>query len=367
MSSALPDPQDLLRIVIEDATDYAFVVVDASGTIATWNRGAQALFGFDSDTIIGRHISTLFTIEDVRDGVPQHEMETAIAEEKAVDSRWHVRNDGTRFFADGVTRSFMDEGGKLLGFVKIARDATPLKHAEEERQRLLLRAQELSREKDHFFAAVSHELRTPLTAITGWLALMSHDVTNVDLVRDGLDSVQQATKTLSKLVDDLLDSVRTRTGKMRVVTEPVDFGKIVLDAIQAFRISFGAKHIDVRQSIAEDVIVLGDGTRLQQVVWNLVSNAINHTPEGGWLEITLRTEEEMAVVDVRDSGVGIDPEFLPFIFEPFRQKRRGNEGGLGLGLAIARSLIELHGGTISATSDGLGKGSTFTVRCPLAR
>lgn len=353
--------------MVEDATDYSFIVIDADGTIATWNRGAEALFGFTPDEIIGRHISTIFTIDDVRDGVPQQEMETAVAEGKAIDSRWHVRNDGTRFFADGITRSFTDSDGKLLGFVKIARDATPLKHAEEERQRLLLRAQELSRDKDHFFAAVSHELRTPLTAINGWLGLMGNDVTNTDLVRDGLDSVQQATRTLSKLVDDLLDSVRTRTGKMRVVTEPVDFGKIVQDAIQAFRISFSAKQIDVRQSIAENVTVLGDATRLQQVIWNLVSNAINHTPAGGTLEISLRTEDEMAVVDVRDSGAGIDPEFLPFIFEPFRQKRSGNVGGLGLGLAIARSLIELHGGTISAASEGTGRGATFTVRCPLTQ
>ena len=113
-------------------------------------------------------------------------------------------------------------------------------------------------------------------------------------------------------------------------------------------------------------IVLGDATRLQQVVWNLVSNAINHSSDGGLLEVTLRTEGKMAILEITDHGTGIDPEFLPFVFEPFRQKRCGNEGGLGLGLTIARSLIELHGGTIGASSPGLGKGSTFTIRCPLA-
>ena len=366
MQSPLPDPQELLRVVIEDATDYAFLVLDARGTIATWNRGAEALFGFQEDEIIGRHISTIFTVEDVRDRVPQLEMEKAIAEGRAVDARWHVRNDGTRFFADGVTRAFLDPDNKVLGFVKIARDATPLKHAEEERQRLLLRAQELSREKDDFFAAVSHELRTPLTAITGWLALIENDITNPELVRDGLASLKHAAGTLSKLVDDLLDSVRTRTGKMRVVTEPVDFGAIVHDAVNAFRISFTSRQLEVRETLEENVIVLGDATRLQQVVWNLVSNAINHSPKGGVLAVMLRTEAKMAVLDITDSGTGIDPEFLPFVFEPFRQKRSGNEGGLGLGLTIARSLIELHGGTISASSPGLGKGSTFTIRCPLA-
>ena len=253
MQSPLPDPQELLRVVIEDATDYAFLVLDARGTIATWNRGAEALFGFREEDIVGRHVSTLFTVEDVRERVPEMEMEMAIAEGRAIDSRWHVRNDATRFFADGVTRAFIDPDNKLLGFVKIARDATPLKHAEEERQRLLLRAQELSREKDDFFAAVSHELRTPLTAIHGWLALMEHDTANKELVRDGLASLKQAAGTLSKLVDDLLDSVRSRTGKMRVVTQPVDFGAIVHDAVKAFRISFSSRKLEVRESLAGDI------------------------------------------------------------------------------------------------------------------
>ena len=366
MRTAVPGPDEILRVIVEEATDYAFIVLDRGGAISSWNPGAQALFGFSGEEIIGQHVSALFTIEDVRDRVPELELEKAILEGKAVDARWHVRSDGTRFFADGITRSFTDPDGRLVGFVKIARDATPLKHAEEERQRLLLRAQELGREKDDFFAAVSHELRTPLTAITGWLALLAHDTKNEQLVRDGLSSLQQATQTLSKLVDDLLDSVRSRTGKMRVVTELVDLGSVVRDAVQAFRISYGAKKIEVQEEIAKDVMVLGDATRLQQVVWNLVANAINHTPEGGTLRVSLRVESGSAILEVSDSGVGIDAEFLPYIFEPFRQKRSGNEGGLGLGLAIARSLVELHGGTIAASSDGVGHGATFTVAFPLA-
>jgi signal transduction histidine kinase len=179
--------------------------------------------------------------------------------------------------------------------------------------------------------------------------------------------MQQAAVTLAKLVDDLLDAVRSRTGKMRVNAHPMDFTRLVIEAIQAFRLSLEAKRITVHQDLAEAVMVLGDQTRLQQVVWNVISNAIRHNNVGGEIEVVLRTDGMEAILEIRDTGEGIDPALLPHVFEPFRQHDAGKGGGLGLGLAIARSLIEIHGGTIAAESEGRGKGATFRVRLPLLR
>ena len=359
----LSSAEELLRVIVEEASDYAFIVIDPGGCIERWNPGAELMFGYSSDEITDRHFSILFTAEDVSEGAPEAELQKAIKEGKALDRRWHVRRDGTRFFADGVTRVLRHDG-EVLGFVKLARDVTPLKAADEDRKRLLIREQQLNRDKDDFFAAVSHELRTPLTAISGWLELIGRNPDDERMLDEGLPVMQQAVASLSKLVDDLLDSVRTRTGKMRIDAKPTSLACVVREAVNAFRLAFEAKQITVRESLQTEVTVLCDPTRLHQVIWNLISNAIRHNVVGGAVDVVLRAGDSEAVIEVRDTGEGIDPALLPYIFEPFRQ-HSGRSGGLGLGLAIARSLVEMHGGTIEADSEGAGRGATFRVRLPL--
>jgi PAS domain S-box-containing protein len=366
MTDNFPDPAALLRAVVEDACDYAFIILGADGTVRRWNRGAVMLFGFLAEDIVGRHVSTLYTIEDVRAGVPEDELDTAARDGRAEDSRWHVRANGTRFFATGVTTVLRDEAtGAVAGYVKLARDATAVRRAQEERERLLVREQQLNREKDDFFAAVSHELRTPLTSLSGWIALLEHAPQDPQTVQDGLVNMRQAVDMLTKLVDDLLDTARTRAAKMDLTPEKVELRKVVSDSVQAFRLSLEAKRLAIHENLTDGITVTGDPTRLQQIVWNIVGNAIKHTPPGGSINVDLRREDGHGVIEVCDTGEGIDPSFLPYIFEPFRQQS-GRRDGLGLGLAIARSLTELHGGTIAAESDGIGRGATFRVRLPVA-
>jgi PAS domain S-box-containing protein len=364
MTHTFPDPAALLRAVVEDASDYAFIILDTDGTIRRWNRGAAMLFGYDEAGIIGRNVSILFTIEDVRTGIPDQELSTSARTGRSEDARWHVRADGTRFYASGVTTALHDANGEVTGFVKLARDSTALKRSQEERERLLVREQQMNREKDDFFAAVSHELRTPLTALSGWIALLDHTPGDQQIVREGLTNMRQAVDMLAKLVDDLLDTARARAAKMDLTPERVELRPIVADSIQAFRLSWEAKRLRVRENLIDGAVVMADPTRMHQIVWNIVGNAIKHTPPGGAIDVRLRNEDHHAVIEVRDSGDGIDPTFLPYIFEPFRQQS-GRHGGLGLGLAIAHSLVELHGGTIIAESDGVGRGATFRVRLPL--
>jgi two-component system, chemotaxis family, CheB/CheR fusion protein len=364
MSIRLPDSEELLRVLVQDATDYAFIILDRTGSIERWNRGAEVLFGYPAETVLSRHFSFLFTAEDVGDGVPDAELQQAVDNGKAIDRRWHARRDGTRFFADGVTTALFT-GEDLIGFAKLARDVTALKAAEEDRQRLLVREQQVNRAKDDFFAAVSHELRTPLTTMKGWLELIHRNPDDKQVVDDGLATLDQATSTLAKLVDDLLDAARSRTGKMRVDPQPSDLGAVVTEALNAFRLALEAKQITLRADIAEGLLVRADTTRLHQVIWNVIANAIRHNPPGGAIDVALRRDDGAAILDVRDTGDGIDPALLPQIFEPFRQHSHVRGGGLGLGLAIARSLVEIHGGTITAESEGVGTGATFRIRLPL--
>ena len=197
--------------------------------------------------------------------------------------------------------------------------------------------------KDTFFAAVSHELRTPLTALSGWIALVERATDDPELVGEGLANMSQSVEMLTKLVNDLLDTVRARHSKMEVTQKRVELAPIVSAAVQAFRQQWETKRLSVAQTLDDGLFVLGDPTRLHQVVWNLVTNAIKHTPDGGSIEIGLRSGDGNGVIEVRDSGDGIDPAFLPYIFEPFRQQA-GDGDGVGLCLAIARSLVEAHGG-----------------------
>jgi PAS domain S-box-containing protein len=364
--TATDDAATLLKTLLEDATGYAFVTLDARGVIERWSRGAELLFGQTAADVIGSHVSVIFTIEDVRADVPQQELRAAAAGEGSVGhARWHVRADGTRFLANDVMTAIKDASGDVCGFVKVAFDATEQKRAADERERRLVHEQQLNRDKDTFFAAVSHELRTPLTAVSGWVALLERAADDPATVREGLANMKHSVDMMATLVSDLLDTARARAAKMQIVPKRVELGPIVLAAVQAFRQQWEAKQVFVDHDIPDGLTVIGDPTRLHQVVWNLITNAIKHTPAGGEIDIAVRGEDGQGVIEIRDSGDGIDPVFLPHIFEPFRQHERDGEG-LGLGLAIARALVDAHGGTITAQSDGSGRGATFRVRLPLA-
>lgn len=252
-----------------------------------------------------------------------------------------------------------------------------LREALEERRLSLLReqaarveAENANRLKDEFLATISHELRTPLNAIVGWAHILKMGALDAATVARGLDIIERNARAQARLVDDMLDVSRVITGTLRLRTGVVDPATVITGAIDAVRLAAEAK--GVRLEVVLDAAagrVVGDAGRLQQVVWNLVANAIKFTPAGGGVAVRLGRAGGAVEISVRDSGEGIDPEFLPFLFDRFRQadstiSRR--HGGLGLGLAIVRHLVELHGGEVRAESAGAGAGATFTVRLPVA-
>ena len=251
------------------------------------------------------------------------------------------------------------------------------KGVEEDREDLLAReqsarsdAEEANRLKDEFLATLSHELRTPLTAILGWLSMLRSGRLDAETSRHALETVERNAQAQAQLIEDLVDVSRIAGGKLKLEIEPVDMVTVIAAAIDIVRPAANARGVSIEVSAAAAVgPVAGDPARLQQIVWNLLSNAVKFTPRDGHVQVSLRRVESFAEVEVRDTGIGIDADFLPRVFERFRQAESAltrSHRGLGLGLAIVRHLIELHGGTVTAASDGEGKGAVFVLRIPLA-
>jgi PAS domain S-box-containing protein len=284
--------------------------------------------------------------------------------------------DGEYRWAIDSAQPRFGEDREYLGYIGSVIDITERKAAEQEREKLLLQekflreeAENANRLKDEFLATVSHELRTPLNSMLGWATMVRQNNFDTDLMRRAFEIVERNARNQNQIISDILDVSRIITGKLNLNLQPVDLSTAILAAIDTVRPAIDAKGIDLVTRFEIDTeTVTGDADRLQQIVWNLLSNAVKFTPEGGTIEIVLGFQNNYAEISVSDNGSGISPEFLPFVFDRFRQadgKMNRRYGGLGLGLAIARHLTELHGGSISAHSPGAEQGSTFTVRFPL--
>ncbi|MFN2454298.1 MAG: ATP-binding protein [Pyrinomonadaceae bacterium] len=539
------------RLMIEEVKDFAIIMMDTGGRVTSWNKGAENVFGYEEAEASGQHTSFIFTPEDIERGTPEDELRTALAEGQAEDERWHLRKDGTRFWASGVMSATRDDAGELRGFAKVARDITHRKKMEEallvaeqrainEYERLLDRlvaladvlgaahdlitifralrdfavssvpcngtfvslydeernvrtaaygwgdgaeinvaelppmpitadgpnsmavttgeviitddyqkrikghnviavgltpellpqstlvapmkvmnrvigtvevqsyepaayrdehvaamriasnltaiaienarllehessaraaAEAGNRIKDEFLATLSHELRTPLTSILGWAHLLRTGRLGETENARAIETIERNARAQTQLIDDLLDVSRIITGKLRLSARPTKLAAVITAAIDVARPAAEAKAIRLETELDEiNGLVSGDPDRLQQVVWNLLSNAIKFTPEGGRVHVQLARSGSHASIQVSDTGKGISANFLPHVFDRFRQAdstTTRQHGGLGLGLAIVRQLVELHGGTVRVASEGEERGTIFTVELPL--
>lgn len=365
---------EALALIVESSDD-AIIGKTLDGIITSWNRGAEKLYGYTSSEAVGRHIS--FIVPD--EFRPQlDEMINKIVRGEHIehmDTR-RIRKDGTIVDVSLTTSPIYSESGEIVGVSKIARDISVRKRLEQEREELLAREQEArttaeaaNRLKDEFLATVSHELRTPLTAILGWSLILRSKQLDAGGSEHALEVIERNARIQKQIIDDLLDVSRIISGKLRLTVSSVDLVPVLLSAIDAVRLAADAKEIQIETQFDDlDAALSGDADRLQQAVWNLLSNAVKFTPRGGRIEVNLRQNDSHAEIVVRDTGAGIKPDFQPFLFDRFRQADSSTtriHGGLGLGLAIVRHLIELHGGTVMAESEGEGHGATFTIRLPV--
>ena len=278
--------------------------------------------------------------------------------------------------ADGVYRWHLsracpmrDAAGKITMWISSNTDIDDQKRNEDDLSRLYEKAESLNQSKDEFLATLSHELRTPMTSILGWTALLAMGSLDEKSRMEGIATIHRSAKLQAQLIDDVLDVSRMITGKLRLTIEPVDLESVLREALAAFVPAAEAKELLLRMDFQPGLLFLGgDPARLQQVFWNLLSNAVKFTPAGGRIDVRLFSRNSNVVVEVQDTGLGIRPEFLPYAFDRFAQQDGGtmrHHGGMGIGLSIAKQLVELHGGTISVASEGEGLGTTFTVTIPV--
>jgi PAS domain S-box-containing protein len=364
---------ELFQLLVDNVKDYAIFILDTNGRALTWNAGVLRMLGYSEEEFPGLEFYRLFRPGE-QDGAAR-EMQIAAANGRSDDERWHVRKDGSELWVTGVLTALRDEAGDLRGYAKIMRDTTLQKSAASEREELLQRelsargdADRANRIKDEFLAIVSHELRTPLNAILGWTRMLTSEQLDSARARHALEIIERNARAQAQLIDDLLDVSRIITGKLQLDMRPL----MLRDVVNAALESVGHVAQDKGVALAIDAAgelgpMEGDPGRLQQVVWNLLSNAVKFTPAGGQIAVRLQKDDHTLQLTVRDTGDGMETTELPLIFDRFHQAaqtRQNPQGGLGLGLAIARHIVEAHGGTIEAHSDGRGKGTTFTVILP---
>jgi PAS domain S-box-containing protein len=345
------------------SSDDAIVSKDLNGTILTWNHGAERIFGYTADEVIGRSIRIIIPQDR------QAEEDDVLAKNRQGLSVDHFetvrqRKDGTPVDISVTISPIRNAGGEIIGASKIARDVT-------EQHRLRAIVDEASRLKDEFLAVLSHELRTPLNTVLGYARMLRREDKRMsaDLRERALDALERNADSLSRLVNDVLDTSRITTGKLRLLLDSCPVDDIVQSAVMTVQPAADAKDIDLDIFIEPGLSVVCDGDRLQQVMWNILSNAIKFTPSGGQVTVRATRHDSVISISIRDTGIGISPEDLPFLFRRFWQGHTGASrefGGLGLGLALARNIVELHGGGILAESAGKGQGTVFTVTLPTA-
>jgi PAS domain S-box-containing protein len=361
------------RLMVESVTDHTVIGIDLEGRILSWNTGAEKIFGYAKEEVVGKHFSILFTPEDRQSGAPERELETARTRESAGDFRWQMRKDGSRFWASGFITPLRNEAGNLIGYVKVVHDATEKKLADEalqvseERERSARgEAESANRSKDEFITLVSHELRSPLNSILGWTRILRRGRRDEELNDRGLEVIERSASMQSQLIEDLMDTARAVSGKLKLEVRPMDMAEVIENAEEVVRPAAEAKGVSLDARLDRNVgQITGDPDRLQQVVWNLLSNAVKFTNEGGRVEVSLERVDPYVQITVRDTGQGIKSEFLPYVFDRYQQAETSGgrrSAGLGLGLPLTRQLVEMHGGSVAAESEGEGKGATFTVK-----
>jgi PAS domain S-box-containing protein len=359
MAHSSHDDARLAAIVA--SSDDAIISKDLNGYIMSWNRGAERMFGYTAEEAVGKSITMLIpqdrlteeatVLSSIRAGLSVEHFETV---------RQH--KDGHLIDISLTVSPIRTESGEIVGASKIARDIT-------EQRRLRAMSEEASRLKDEFLAVLSHELRTPLNTVLGYARMLRRDDKRMTgPLRDrALEALERNADALARLVGDVLDTSRIVTGKLRLALEQFPVDLVIEAGLDTIRPAAEAKGIALETQLDAGLTVFADRDRLQQVIWNLVSNAVKFTPAGGRVSVRASRQSDSVAIIVEDTGIGIAGEHLPYVFHRFWQAHTGASrefAGLGIGLALAHHLVELHGGTIQVQSGGLGRGALFTVLLP---
>ena len=357
----LRSSEEQFRLLLEAVKDYAIFMLDVQGNVLTWNAGAQAITGYTADEVLGRHFSMFFTPQDLAANLPSAEMETAARAGSMQSQGWRVRRDGGLFWADVILTPVMDDNGHLRGYAKVTRDLT--------QQRRMGELERSNQRTQEFIAMLAHELRNPLAPIRNAVSILqAHQGLPAPVQRVG-EVIGRQVGHLTRLVDDLLDVGRIVTGKIVLKSELIDYRHVVQLSVEAVRPLIDRHQHRLQVQLPDERIeMFGDATRLAQALQNLLQNAARYTPDGGAIDVAVKVESSVVRTSVSDNGMGIPPDALERIFELFVQERgddASHESGLGIGLPLARTLVEQHGGSLTAHSAGHAQGSVFSITLPL--
>ncbi|HET9595724.1 MAG TPA: ATP-binding protein [Anaeromyxobacteraceae bacterium] len=380
VEEALRAEREWFRTTLGSIGD-AVIAADASGRVSEVNAVAEALTGWRRTEALGAPMDAVFRSRSGEAGTVESPFGRVYREARVADlppGTVLLARSGAEFPVEGCVAPIRDGRGVPQGVVLVFRDIRERRRVEEERADLLARersaraeAEEASRAKDEFIATLSHELRTPLNSVLGWARLLRMGKLDAPGIRRAVEAIERGATTQAQIVDDLLDMARIVRGQLRLDVRPLEMVTVIEAALDTVRPAAAAREIELASVLEPRAgTVAGDPGRLQQVVWNLLTNAIKFTPPGGRAEVRLERQGEAIEVSVRDTGPGIPSDFLPHVFERFRQGDSSTtraHGGLGLGLAIVRHIVEAHGGSVEAESPGPGLGSTFRVRLPVAQ
>jgi two-component system CheB/CheR fusion protein len=368
--------EERLRLAAQTTNDFAIIVQDPDGRIVSWNSGAERVFGYSENEAVGQKIDVIFMTRDQEEHVASHEREVAQQDGRADDERWYVAKGGRKVYCSGVVTPMNDP--KFTGYVKIVRDLTVRKTQEDVRQAQLgeeravrAQAEAANRLKDDFLAVLSHELKHPLNLIHVKAEMLPRipEARGVPAIQLAADAIQRAVLGQAKIIDDLLDLSRVRAGKLALNLAMGDIAHMLATIADAIEGDAASRGIALSfEGLSEPAWTKVDSVRFDQIVWNLLSNALKFTPRGGSVTVQLTREEDELRIVVADTGSGIEASLLPHIFEMFSQgseARRKTGGGMGIGLALVKQLVEMHAGRVLAQSAGAGRGTTMSVWLPL--
>jgi PAS domain S-box-containing protein len=354
--------EERFRLLVDGVTEYAIMMLDSEGFVTSWNVGAERIKGYKSHEILGKHFSHFYPSEAVLSNKPWEDLRIARDMGRATDEGWRLRKDGTLFWANTVITSLRDQDGRPYGFAKVTQDLTQRRHAEA--------LADTAQRMQEFIAMLAHELRNPLAPIRNAVALMGRKGLNDPTLESMRQTIDRQSNLLTRLLDELLDVNRIARGQFAIEHEPVDVRDVLTRAIETSRPLIDSRRHSLEVSVPDQPArVLGDALRLTQTFVNLLNNAAKYTPEGGNIRVSASVRGAEIEVRVVDNGAGIERDMLEKVFDLFVQvdpSVQNSLGGLGVGLALVRRVVELHGGNVQARSEGKTYGAEFVVRLPLS-